>query len=84
MAEVGDWENNRVLTAANFRSAAQIASAARKCPPDYWAGFQLYYPMPEDEQHLEDAGPRGQGSIRVTRSRRNSLARAGEIGRTRR
>ena len=41
VAEVGDWENNTVLTAANFRSAGQIASAARKCPPKHWAGFQL-------------------------------------------
>ena len=30
-------------------SAAGIRAAARKCPADEWAGFQLYYPMPERE-----------------------------------
>ena len=30
-------------------SAAGIRAAARKCPADQWAGFQLYYPMPERE-----------------------------------
>lgn len=30
-------------------SAAEIRTAAKKCPADEWAGFQLYYPMPERE-----------------------------------
>jgi len=47
--EVGDWEANTTLTARNFRSVSQIARAATKCPPRQWAGFQLYYPMPEAE-----------------------------------
>jgi hypothetical protein len=33
----------------NFTGADQIRKAARKCPADGWAGFQLYYPMPEQE-----------------------------------
>ena len=37
------------FTAANYRSAVQIRQAARKAPRDRWAGFQLYYPMPEPE-----------------------------------
>ncbi len=49
VAEVGDWESNTVFTAENFRSAGQIAGAARRCPPGHWAGFQLYHPMPEAE-----------------------------------
>jgi hypothetical protein len=49
IAEVGDWDKNAVFTAANFRSASQLAAHARKCPGDTWAGFQLYYPMPEAE-----------------------------------
>jgi hypothetical protein len=32
-----------------FASAAQLRSAARRCPADGWAGFQLYYPMPAPE-----------------------------------
>ena len=49
VVEVGDWENNLVLTAKNFSSARQIRDAAKKAPPRRWAGFQLYYPMPADE-----------------------------------
>jgi len=37
--------------AGALSSAAGIRAAARKCPPDQWAGFQLYYPMPEKEVH---------------------------------
>jgi hypothetical protein len=48
-AEVGDWEDNAVFTASNFRSAGQLANVVRKCPPRRWAGFQLYHPMPEAE-----------------------------------
>jgi hypothetical protein len=33
----------------SFTSARGIRSAARRCPADRWAGFQLYYPMPESE-----------------------------------
>jgi hypothetical protein len=33
----------------DFRSAAQIKEASKKCPRQEWAGFQLYYPMPERE-----------------------------------
>jgi len=37
------------LTAANFRGAHQVRAAAEKAPPAQWAGFSLYYPMPEAE-----------------------------------
>ncbi len=33
----------------SFTSSARIRSAARRFPADRWAGFQLYYPMPERE-----------------------------------
>ena len=49
MAEVGDWTDNAVFTAANYKSAGQIRAAVRHCPARQWAGFQLYYPMPERE-----------------------------------
>lgn len=54
-AELGDWEHNAIFTAANFHSAAQLARAAKNCPPRQWAGFQLYYPIPESEM-LNTAG----------------------------
>jgi len=50
VAEVGDWEANTVFTKENFTSARQIREAAEKYPKRHeWAGFQLYYPMPERE-----------------------------------
>ena len=50
MVEVGDWQANAVFTKKNFTSAQQIRDAARKYPKGKeWAGFQLYYPMPERE-----------------------------------
>jgi len=39
----------RHFTAKDFSSAAQIRAAAEKSPPGSWAGFDLYYPMPEEE-----------------------------------
>jgi hypothetical protein len=38
-----------VFTRRNFTDAAQVAKALRACPRDDWAGFQLYYSMPERE-----------------------------------
>ncbi len=49
VAEVGDWETNAVFTRQNFKSARQIRDAARRYSKREWAGFQLYYPMPERE-----------------------------------
>jgi hypothetical protein len=49
VAEVGDSESNAVFTKKNFRSARQVRDAAKKYSPGVWAGFQLYYPMPERE-----------------------------------
>jgi hypothetical protein len=49
VAEIGDWEANAVFAAKNFRSAAQLREAVRRCPRREWVGFQLYYPMPAKE-----------------------------------
>lgn len=49
VAEIGNWEQRAVFTADNFRSASQLAARARQSAGDDWAGFQLYYPMPETE-----------------------------------
>ena len=37
------------FTSANFRSAGQLRAAAAKAPAGSWAGFDLFYPMPEKE-----------------------------------
>ena len=47
--EAGDWERNAILTKNNFKSARQIRDAVKKISGKQWAGFQLYYPMPERE-----------------------------------
>jgi hypothetical protein len=49
VAEIGDFETNTVYTKKNFKSAAQLRADAKKYSPREWAGFQLYYPMPEKE-----------------------------------
>ena len=49
VVEVGNFEDNAVFNAKNFKSARQIRDAAKKCSKREWAGFQLYYPMPEKE-----------------------------------
>jgi hypothetical protein len=49
IAEVGDWEANAVFTKTNFKSGRQIRDAAKHYSAREWAGFQLYYPMPERE-----------------------------------
>jgi hypothetical protein len=49
VARVWGWPGAPTFTAGNYRSAGQIRAAARKAPRDVWAGFQLYYPMPEQE-----------------------------------
>jgi hypothetical protein len=35
--------------AGSWKSALQVRNAAVKCPARDWAGFNLYYPMPEAE-----------------------------------
>jgi hypothetical protein len=49
VVELGDFEANTVFNAKNFKSASRIRDVVKKCPKQKWAGFQLYYPMPERE-----------------------------------
>lgn len=44
----GAGETKR-FTSKDFTSARQIADTARKAPPREWAGFSLFYPMPQAE-----------------------------------
>ena len=37
------------LTERTFTSVTPLRTALRRCSPQRWAGFQLYYPMPEPE-----------------------------------
>ncbi len=47
--EIGAWEAQATFTAANYRGPRQIRDAVARCDPREWAGFQLYYPLPEAE-----------------------------------
>jgi hypothetical protein len=49
VVEVGNFEANTVFNAKNFKSGRQVRDAAKKYSKRGWAGFQLYYPMPERE-----------------------------------
>jgi hypothetical protein len=49
VAELGDFERNEVFDAKSYRGPEGLAAAARRAPRNRWAGFQLYYPMPERE-----------------------------------
>jgi hypothetical protein len=49
VAAVTGGARTRRFDARTFTSALQVRSAAKKCPPREWAGFNVYYPMPEAE-----------------------------------
>ena len=49
VVEIGDFESNTIFTKKNFKSARQLRAVAKNCSDREWAGFQLYYPMPESE-----------------------------------
>jgi hypothetical protein len=48
-AAVTGGSGTTVFDRRTFTGAAEIRRAARRQRPDEWAGFQLYYPMPERE-----------------------------------
>jgi len=48
-ASVTRSRGTAVFTEKNFKNAGQIRAAARNAPPADWAGFSLFYPMPEKE-----------------------------------
>jgi len=51
IARIWGWPGAPSFTEANYKSALQIRQAVQKGPRDRWAGFQLYYPIPEQEVH---------------------------------
>jgi hypothetical protein len=48
-ATVTGKSGTHIFDSKNFRSARQIRETVRKAPPAAWAGFDLFYPMPEPE-----------------------------------
>ena len=47
--DAGGWENRCAITKSKFPSMAELKKILDYAPPASWAGFQVYYPMPEKE-----------------------------------
>ncbi len=47
--DAGNWENRQSISRNKFPSMAKLKKMLEEAPPDEWAGFQVYYPMPEEE-----------------------------------
>lgn len=47
--DAGNWENRHVIRKNKFPSMAKLKKALEDAPPAEWAGFQVYYPMTEEE-----------------------------------
>jgi hypothetical protein len=47
--DAGNWENRQVIRKNKFPIMGRLKKMLEDAPPAEWAGFQVYYPMPEDE-----------------------------------
>jgi hypothetical protein len=47
--EAGNWEDRKVLPKGKLPEMAKLRKILQSSEVDSWAGFQVYYPMPEDE-----------------------------------
>ena len=47
--DAGGWEARYSITKSKFPSMAKLRKVLDEAPPASWAGFQVYYPMPEKE-----------------------------------
>jgi hypothetical protein len=47
--DAGGWENPFAVTKSKFPSISKIKQALDDAPGASWAGFQVYYPMPEKD-----------------------------------
>jgi hypothetical protein len=47
--DAGNWESRQTIGKDKFPSMAGLKKALENAPPAEWAGFQVYYPMPEKE-----------------------------------
>jgi len=49
VARAGAFESLQTFRGRRFPGVAAVARACRSIPADEWGGFQLFYPMPEEE-----------------------------------
>jgi hypothetical protein len=47
--DAGNWGSRQVISKNKFPSMAKLKKALETAPAAEWAGFQVYYPMPEEE-----------------------------------
>ncbi len=48
-ADAGNWESGRVIRKNDFPAMAKLKKTLETAPEAEWAGFQVYYPMTQDE-----------------------------------
>ena len=51
VVEAGGWNDREPLGKSNFPSMAKLKRILTQAPAEDWAGFQVYYPMSENEVH---------------------------------
>jgi hypothetical protein len=49
LIDAGGWEERKPLGKNNYPSIAKLKKSLEEAPGADWAGFQVYYPMPEKE-----------------------------------
>jgi hypothetical protein len=49
LIDAGGWEERKPLGKNNFPSVTKLKKTLEEAPGAKWAGFQVYYPMPEKE-----------------------------------
>jgi len=47
--DAGNWESRQTVGKNKFPGMAGLKKALENAPPAEWAGFQVYYPMPEKD-----------------------------------
>ena len=47
--DAGGWEDRLAVTKSKFPSMPRLKKVLDDAPGASWAGFQVYYPMPEEE-----------------------------------
>ena len=47
--DAGNWESRQTVGKNKFPGMAGLKKALEEAPPAEWAGFQVYYPMPEKD-----------------------------------
>jgi hypothetical protein len=47
--DAGNWDDRYAVSSGKFPGVEELKKVLTAAPPDKWAGFQVYYPMPEKD-----------------------------------